>query len=169
MGLRGQATVHSLTRRLFGLGSLALLQVGGVKQGAAQLDEMFIVRIRADETVRGTLPPIIAQNLVIEPDLSSEAREIASRSPPERGGPVILMIVGAIALSQIIQLVNELVRQFYYGGVVIDGRKSPPEISNDPKIPANMVFVFEHDGSVKQFKSGELPVDLLSSVLKVKR
>jgi hypothetical protein len=52
---------------------------------------------------------------------------------------------------------------------VIDGRKSPPEISNDPKIPAQMVFVFSTDGTVKQFSGGEVPVDLLELVLKARK
>ena len=47
-------------------------------------------------------------------------------------------------------------------------RKTPPEITNDPKVPANMIFVFQSDGTVKQFKSGELPTELVSSVLKAK-
>ena len=66
-------------------------------------------------------------------------------------------------------MINEMVREFYYGGVVIDGRKTPPEITNDPKIPPNMIFVFEGNGAVKQFKSGELSVGLLELVLKVKQ
>jgi hypothetical protein len=63
-------------------------------------------------------------------------------------------------------MIHELVRQYYYGGVVVDGRKSPPEISNDPKVPANMVIVFSSDGRVKQFSSGDVPADLLESVFK---
>ena len=90
---------------------------------------------------------------------------MAARAPSDRAAPVILIIVGALALTQIVQMIDELVRQFYYGGVIIDGRKSPPEISNDPRIPANMVFVYDSNGTVKQFKSGELPTRLLASVL----
>jgi hypothetical protein len=139
-----------------------------VHRAEAQSDETFEVRIRADETARGVLPPIALRNLKIEPDQSPEARALAGRAPPERAVPVILIITGAMVLTQIVQIINELIRQYHYGGVVIDGRKTPPEITNDPKVPANMIFVFQNDGSVKQFKSGELPTGLLSSVLKAK-
>jgi hypothetical protein len=49
---------------------------------------------------------------------------------------------------------------------LIDGPKSPPEITNDPEIPPNMVFVFMTDSTVRQFKGGGLPSGLLKSVLK---
>jgi hypothetical protein len=155
-----------LTRRsTCGLITFLLLRVYQPAPSRAQSDEMITVRIRADESARNSLPPIALQNLSVEPDQSPEARDIASRAPPGRFAPVILIIVGALALTQIVQLINELVRQFYYGGVIIDGRKSPPEISNDPKIPANMIFVFGHDGTFKKYQSGQLTIGLLRSVL----
>lgn len=158
-----------LTRRYLGLATATLTQVGLSRLSYAQVDQLYSVRIRTDETVRGLLPPIELQNLTTEQDHSEFAQQMAARAPPGRAVPVILIIVGALALTQIIQLVHELGRQYYYGGVVIDGRKSPPEISNDPKIPANMVFVFSADGSVRQFSGGAVPVDLLESVLKVRK
>lgn len=153
------------TRRKLGLSGLALVPI--LRQ--AKAEDLLTVRIRADETVRGILPPVTLQALTVDPDQSAIAREMASRAPPARAAPVILIIYGAIALVQIVEMVNEMVRQFYYGGVVIDGRKTPPEITNDPKIPPNMIFVFQSDGAVRQFKSGELPNGLLDSVLRVKR
>jgi len=155
-----------VTRRALGFRSLVISILGVPNFARSQPDETFSLRFRADESVRGLIPPIAQRNLKIEPDHSAAARELASRGPAGRAAPVILIIAGAFALTQILQLVNELVRQYYYGGVVIDGRKSPPEISNDPRIPANMVFVFAPDGSLRQYKSGELPADSLPSVLK---
>jgi hypothetical protein len=155
-----------IARRALGLSGLTLLSICLSTSAQAQSDESFEVRIRLDETVRGLISPIAQRGLTIAPDKSFAARELASRAPPGRAGPVILILVGALALTQIAQLVNELVRQYYYGGVVIDGRKSPPEISNDPRIPANMVFVFASDGGLQQFKSGELPANFLASALK---
>jgi hypothetical protein len=93
---------------------------------------------------------------------------MASRAPPGRAAPIILIIVGAIAVVQIVEMVNEMVHQFYYGGVVIDGRKIPPEITNDLKVPPNVIIVFQTDGTVKQFKSGELPTGFLNFLVKVK-
>jgi hypothetical protein len=127
------------------------------------------VRIRVDEAVRGVLPPISMQGLVITPDQSATARELAQRAPPERAAPVILIIVGAIAVVQLAQMINEMVREVWYGGVIIDGRKTPPEITNDPRIPPNKVFVYQGDGTVKQFNRGELPPEVLEAVLKGKK
>jgi hypothetical protein len=134
-----------------------------------QADELLNVRIRADEVVRGIIPPVSMQSLVITPDQSALAREMSGRAPPERAAPAILIIVGAIALVQIAQMVNEMVREVYYGGVIIDGRKTPPEITNDPRIPPSMIFVYQNDGTVKEFKRGELPSGLLETALKAKK
>jgi hypothetical protein len=164
-GIQG---AHVLTRRSLRLNGLVLLSIYMSALCQSQADGLFMVRIRTDETVRGALPPIALQNLAINPDRSDIARQMASRAPPGRAAPVILIIVGAIALVQIVEMVNEMVREFYYGGVVIDGRKTPAEITNDPKIPPNMIFVFQGDGTVQHFKSGELPTGLLESVLKAK-
>jgi hypothetical protein len=158
-----------VTRRSLGLSGLMLLPASTRTSCQLRGDELLTVRIRADETVRGVLPPIALQNLIVAPDQSAAARQMANRAPPGRAAPVILIIVGAIALVQIVEMINEMVRQFYYGGIVVDGRKSPPEITNDPKVPPNMVLVFQGDGTVQQFKSGELPTGLLESVLKVRR
>jgi hypothetical protein len=157
-----------LTRRMLGLGNLVILAT--CLSGARQLraDGLLEVRVRADEVVRGVLPPIALRSLTISPDMSPTARELQSRAPAERAAPVILIIVGALALVQIVEMINEMVRQFYYGGVIIDGRKTPPEITNDPKIPAHVILVFQADGTVKQFSAGELPSSLLETVLKAK-
>jgi hypothetical protein len=151
-----------LTRRSIGQTCLMVLIAGEVR---GQIDDRLTVDIRTDDAVRGLIPPISQQDLAIMPDQSPEARVLASRSPPARAVPVMLIIVGALALTQIIQLIQEMVRQHYYGGVVIDGRQSPPLIRNDLKIPADMVFVFLRDGSMQQFKSGGLPDGLLKTVL----
>ena len=137
--------------------------VWGSQPSAA--DESVTVRIRTDETVRGILPPVVQQNLTIAPDRSALAQQMASRAPLERAAPLILIIVGAIAVVQIAEMVNEMVREYYYGGVIVDGRKSPPEITNDPRVPANTVIVFQADGTATQIKGGELSAGLLESVL----
>jgi hypothetical protein len=132
-------------------------------------DELVNVRIRADETVRGVLPPISTQSLVITTDQSAAAQELARHAPPERAAPIILIIAGAIAVVQLAQMVNEMVREVWYGGVIIDGRKAPPEITNDPRVPPNMVFLYQGDGTVRQFNRGELSPDILAAVLKGKK
>jgi hypothetical protein len=116
---------NMITRRALGFGGLALTFLVIPALAQCQPDEPFSLRLRADESIRGLIPPIAQHNLKIEPDHSAAARELASHAPPCRAAPVILIIAGAFALTQIVQLVNELVRQYYYGGVVIDSRKSP--------------------------------------------
>jgi hypothetical protein len=157
-----------MKRRTFSLSAPAVLSVylSAIRRGYA--NDAFSVLIRADEQVRGILPPVATRTLTIQPDLSPAAQDMASRAPAGRAVPVILIMVGAIGLVQIGQMINEMVRQVYYGGVVVDGRKTPPEITNDPKIPPSMVLVFQADGTVKQFSGGDVPANLLELVLKAK-
>jgi hypothetical protein len=65
-------------------------------------------------------------------------------------------------------MIKELLRQSFYGGVIIDTRPQPPTVTNDPKIPANMVFVVDASGKTSQFKSDELSPELLGGLLKAK-
>jgi hypothetical protein len=155
-----------VSRRTLELSWLAAVFTSFPETSNAQSQDRCPVRIRADESVRSLLPPIAQQNLAIMLDQSAVAREMAARAPPERAAPIILIIVGAIALVKIVEMIHELGRELYYGGVIIDGRKSPPEISNDVKIPPGMVFVFQADGSVKQFRSDDVPAELIATVLR---
>jgi hypothetical protein len=157
-----------ITRRTFGLIGLVIPAFVVTSPGRAESNEMFVVRIRGDETIRGVLPPIALRQVTITPDNSAAAKALASRAPPDRAAPLILVIVGAVALVHILEMIKELTRQYYYGGVMIDCTKSPPEISNNQKIPANMVFVLQRDGNIKQVKSDDVSTKLLASVLRVK-
>jgi hypothetical protein len=130
---------------------------------------MFNVRIRADETVRGLLPPVALRNLVVEPDRSPDASELAKHAPGERAAPIILVIVGALTLIQILEMIKEMVREYYYGGVLIDARKSPPNILNDLRIPANTLVLIQPDGTIGHFSVDSLPADLLETVLRAKK
>jgi hypothetical protein len=98
-----------LTRRCLGWAATTLATVCLSKLSRAQADQLYPIRIRADETVRGLLSPIELQNLTTEPDHSALAHEMTARAPPSRAVPVILIIVGALALTQIAQLIRELV------------------------------------------------------------
>jgi hypothetical protein len=98
---------------------------------SGQQGDTVTVRIRADDSVRAGIPPIVQRNLTIESDQSEEAKELARRSPDTRAAPIILIIVGAIAVTELLQMIKELLRQIYYGGVVIDTRSQPPSVTND--------------------------------------
>jgi hypothetical protein len=157
-----------LTRRTFQLVLLALGAEAFSDDASGQQGGTVTVRIRADDSVRMAIPPIAQRNLAIEPDQSDEAKELARRAPAGRGLPVIFIILGAIAVTQLLQMIKELVRQTYYGGVVVDTRLQPPSVTNDPKIPANMIFVVEANGKTNQYTSDQFSLDVLIRGLKPK-
>ena len=64
-----------------------------------------------------------------------------------------------MALTELAEMINEMLRQIYYGGVVIDMRIKPPSVTSDPKVPANMVFVIDAEGKTTRYTSGGLPKD----------
>jgi hypothetical protein len=127
-----------------------------------------MVRIRADESVRALIPPIAEGSLTIEPDQSPAATDLAERVPAGRAVPIIFIIVGAIAVTELLQMIRELVRQVYYGGVVIDTRTQPPSVTSDPKIPANMIFVIDADGKTNRFTNDQFSLDVLKLAFNVR-
>jgi hypothetical protein len=158
----------SLTRRTFPIAMLSLGAAAFPISAGGQDGEIVTIRMRVDDSVRGVIPPIILSNLTVEPDQSEDANELIRRSPPARAVPVMLIIFGAMAVPMVLQMIKELLRQTYYGGVIIDTRTKPPSVTSDPKIPANMVFVINNDGKTSQFASDQLSPEMLSPLLKVK-
>lgn len=157
-----------LTRRTFQIAALSFSAAAMARTASSQENATVTVRIRADESVRALLPPIAQSNLTIEPDRSDAAQTLAQRAPPSKALPIILIIVGAIAVVELLTMIRELLRQVYYGGVLIDIRSQPPTITNDPSIPADMVFVVGTDGTTTKYTSDQFSMDVLTSALKVK-
>jgi hypothetical protein len=118
--------------------------------------------------VRAQLSPIAQRELTVEPDKSDSAAELAQLAPSSRAVPIIFIIIGAIAATELLKIIKELLRQFYYGGVVIDTRSQPPTVTNDPKFPADMVFVIDGDGKVTKYSSDGLSLNILKEALKLK-
>ena len=156
-----------LTRRIFHIGVLSLGAAAFPGAAGGQQGDTVTVRIRADESVRAAIPPIAQGHLTIKPDQSEEANDLARRVPPGRASPVIFIIVGAIAATVLLQMIKELLRQVYYGGVLIDARSQPPIVTSDPKIPANMIFVIDAEGKTTQFTNDQFSLDVLKGVLKM--
>src|SRR5437868_7141527 len=130
-----------LTRRSFHIVSI-LMGAAALTCGASgQQGDTITVRIRADESVRAIIPPIAQNDLKIEHDQSQEAQELVRLSPTTRAVPIILIIVGAIAVTELLQMIRELLRQVYYGGVVIDTRAQPPSVMSSPNLPGNTLLV----------------------------
>jgi hypothetical protein len=118
--------------------------------------------------VRAVIPPIVQRNLAIEPDRSDEAKDLARRAPRERAFPIIFVIVGTLAVTELLQMIKELLRQVYYGGVLIDTQTHPPTVTSDPKIPGNIVLVVEAGGKTTRYSSDQLSADLLEALFKAK-
>ena len=158
--------------RMFARRQVHVLSVGlGTTFGLSargQTDQMVTVRIRVDDTARAVLRPIEQKTLTIEQDHSPEATELAERVPPGRALPILVIIAGAIAVTELLKMIRELYRQTYYGGVVIDTRSQQPMITSDPKIPGNMVFVIDAEGKTKQYTSDQFSLDALKAALRVK-
>ena len=157
-----------LTRRKFHLFVLSVGAIASSKGAGGRQDGMVTIRIRADDSVRAIIPPIAQRNLTIEPDQSEAAQDLARRSPPQRAVPVIFIIIGAMALTELAEMINEMLRQIYYGGVVIDMRSQTPSVTSDPKVPANMVFVIDTEGKTTRYTSDRFSLDVLKMALKEK-
>jgi len=146
-----------------GLGAMILSRRAVSEQG-----DTVMVRVRADESVCAIIPPIAQENLKIEPDQSEDAKELARRSPETRAAPIMLIIVGAIAVTELAQMIREMLRQVYYGGVVIDVRSQPPNVTSSPRIPADTVFVIEADGKTSRYTRDQFSLDVLKLALQLK-
>src|ERR1700676_1071342 len=156
------------TRRSFHIGMLSIGAVAFPWHASGQQDDTVAVSIRADDSVRAGIPPIVEASLNISPDQSVEAQDLARRSPSNRAVPVILIIVGAIAVTDLLQMIRELIRQTYYGGELIATRPQPAIVTSDPKIPASTVFVIDADGKTNRFTTDQFSLDVLKLALKAK-
>jgi hypothetical protein len=153
-----------LTRRA----SIAVFLLSFAHAPANAQDDTVTVRIRVDDSVRQSIPPMLQRRLTIEQDQSDEANELIRRSPPARAVPVMFTIVGAMAVPVVLQMVREALRQIYYGGVLIDVRTQPSTVTSDPRVPGNMVFVVDSNGKTTQFTSDQLTPAMLGELLKAK-
>jgi hypothetical protein len=77
-------------------------------------------------------------------------------------------LVTLAALTELAEMINEMLRQIYYGGVIIDMRTQPPSVTSDPKVPANMVFVIDTEGKTTRYTSDRFSLDVLKMALKEK-
>jgi hypothetical protein len=157
-----------LTRRAFNVAVLSF-GVAALPAGVSgQESETVTLRIRVDDSVRQSIPPILQRNLTIEQDQSEEAKELIRRSPPARAVPVMFIIVGAMAVPVVLQMIRESLSQTHYGGVLVDMRSQPASITSDPKIPSNIVFVIDVSGKMSQFANDQLSAAVLGPLLRTK-
>jgi hypothetical protein len=154
-----------LTRRLFHVVALSL-GISALSGTARGQEELVTVRIRADDSVRALIPPIAQQNLQIEPDQSQEAEALRQRVPSNRAAPVLLIIVGAIAVTELLEMIKQLAFQTYYGGVLVDTQTHPPTITSDPRLPGNIILVVEPGGKATRYTSDQLSLESLGPLIK---
>lgn len=149
-----------------GIMGLMLLTLSASNKARAQDSAPYEVRIRANQDALNAAIPAIEQvGLTISPDQSDEAKELLSRAPKDRAAPVVLIIIGAIAAINISNMLLQLARSYYYGGVVIDARGEKISISNDVKIPAGLVIVIAKDGSKTTFKESDISAGFVNDIL----
>jgi hypothetical protein len=123
------------------------------------------VRFRIDSEVFHALPQGARQNLETQEDQSPEAQEMVRLSPPQRAVPIILIAVGVLSIPIIWNSIQEIYREYYYGGVIVDLRQTPPLITSSKIIPPNMTFVTDPSGKLTQYKANEFTQQLLETLL----
>jgi hypothetical protein len=131
--------------------------------GKAIADESTALNVQiraADHVLNAAVPATEQSNLRITKDESPEGQILISNTPKERAVPVILIIVGAIAAVNVAKLVLELVREYYYGGVLIDARVTPAVITNNLFIPPGTIIVIGEDGAKTTIKESDVSADL---------
>lgn len=157
-----------LTRRTFHIAAVSGAAAALSTAANGQQGDTVTVRMRVDESVRAAIPLMAQRNLAIERDQSEAAKELAGKAPAGRAIPIIFIIAGALAVPVVVQMIREALRQTYYGGVLIDLRTQPPNVTSDLKIPGNMVFVTEPDGKTTRYTSDQLSPELIGAILKAK-
>jgi hypothetical protein len=121
--------------------------------------------MRLDDSAIKAIPPRLRQNLSVSEDKSPEAQELIASAPPQKAVPVILIVVGVLAIPIIWDAILEMIREVEYGGVIIDLSKQSPEITNSKKIPAGLILIIKADGTHERLQSQDLSRSILTSLL----
>ena len=169
MDVPRQKVKARITRRSF----LCLAMISSLahpRQVRAQIQDGSIsVVIRADDSARSKVfAPVALHNLDVSLDSSDDAKSLQEAAPKSRAVPIFYLIAGVIAVVLILEMIQELLRRREFGGVIIDMRKTPPLVSNDLKVPAELVFVVAPSGAVSQYTSENLSASALLNLLKGK-
>jgi hypothetical protein len=140
--------------------------IQSIRSSNSQQSDNFFVQMRLEDSSLQQIPPSLRQSVAITRDVSAEAHRLKQESPPERGVPVFFILLGALSVPVVWQSMMEMIRQYYYGGVIIDAREKPPLISNSHSVPANMVFFIDANGKARQFRSQDFSEAVLKGLLK---
>lgn len=143
----------AVTRRSIVTLAMASLTALSPSMASYGQQQAVTVRLRVDQAIIQMLPPQTQSGLSIQQDTSTEAKALSSQAPPEKAVPVILIAIGVLAIPVLWNSIEEMARQYYYGGVLIDARSSPPNVTYSKAVPSNMVFFIGADGKYQEFKS----------------
>jgi hypothetical protein len=155
---------RKITRRAIVAGS-SLGHFLTIKISKAQSSDSVTIKLRVDQEVFDAIPFGFRRGLVHQEDKSKQAQDLISSAPPERALPVILIVVGALSIPVVWNSIQEMIREYYYGGVVIDTRSTPPSIVNSKEIPANMIIVIDASGRPTKYDSMAFTQEILQNAL----
>lgn len=159
----GLSTTSQLSRR----GALAAVWgvcILGLGLRSALAQEAAQIRIQLDQQALNTLPGDERAGLEVTEDKSPEAQALKKRSPPGKAVPIIYIVIGILSIPSILAAVQEMLRRYQYGGVIIDTRTSPVTIRHDPSVQGELALVIRADGSVETFHSTVVTQDFIKSV-----
>jgi hypothetical protein len=146
------ASPQMLSRRTIAVNLYILSMIFQLGEAFAE-SATVAVRLRADSTVVQSVPADARQRLRISPDRSPAAKELAAQVPPEKAVPIILIAVGVMSLPVLFSSIQEMIRQYYYGGVIFDARTTPISVINSKSMPSNMVLYIAPDGKSQRYSA----------------
>jgi hypothetical protein len=122
------------------------------------------VRIQLDRGALQIIPEDERANLTVTEDKSAKAQALIKETPHERAIPVIYLVIGALSIPVIWDTVQEMLRREYYGGVIIDARRTPALITHDKSLPARFVLFISADGKSNKYEAKEFSENMLEKL-----
>lgn len=94
--------------------------------------------------------------------------EHIQRSPNDegnRGGPLLVIIFGVIALVYLAEAIIRIRRELRYGGIIVQDNGRRLSIRNDPRLPGNVIIVKDKNGvSVRELRGNITARELISAL-----
>lgn len=94
--------------------------------------------------------------------------ESIRRSPNDddsRGGPLLVIIAGVIALVWLAEAILRLRREIRYGGIIVEDRGTRLRIRNDPRLPGRVIIIKDKNGvTVKELSGGVTTGELINAL-----
>ena len=88
--------------------------------------------------------------------LSDKNITAAPNSETDRGLPIIVIIIGVVALIALVKEIINVYRDLKYGGLIVQDKGGELVIKNDPRLPGHVIIVKDRRGVTIHELSGEL-------------